>query len=68
MCGVCGIVSFSGQPDLALLRQMIGRWGTVAGTASGYYWDRHAALGHTRLGIIDTSGGAQPLCNEDGTM
>ncbi len=27
-----------------------------------------AALGHTRLAIIDTSGGAQPLCNEDGTV
>ena len=25
-------------------------------------------LGHTRLAIIDPAGGAQPLCNEDGTV
>jgi len=35
---------------------------------NGYYRDRRAALGHTRLAIIDTSGGGQPLCDEDGTV
>jgi asparagine synthase (glutamine-hydrolysing) len=68
MCGVCGIVSFSGQPDLALLRRMMGRLGHRGPDGNGYYRDRRAALGHTRLAIIDTSGGAQPLCNEDGTV
>jgi asparagine synthase (glutamine-hydrolysing) len=33
----------------------------------GWYRDEHVALGHTRLSIIDLAGGAQPLCNEDGT-
>ena len=68
MCGVCGIVSYSGPPDLALLRRMMGRLGHRGPDGNGYYRDRHAALGHTRLAIIDTSGGAQPLCNEDGTV
>jgi asparagine synthase (glutamine-hydrolysing) len=68
MCGICGIVSDSGPPDLALLRRMMGRLGHRGPDGNGWYRDRHAALGHTRLAIIDTSGGAQPLCNEDGTV
>jgi asparagine synthase (glutamine-hydrolysing) len=68
MCGVCGIVSQDGPPDLALLRRMMGRLGHRGPDGNGYYRDRRAALGHTRLAIIDTSGGAQPLCNEDSTL
>ncbi len=68
MCGICGIVSYSGRPDLALLRRMMGRLGHRGPDGNGYYRDRRAALGHTRLAIIDTAGGAQPLCNEDGTV
>jgi asparagine synthase (glutamine-hydrolysing) len=68
MCGICGIVSDSGPPDLALLGRMMGRLGHRGPDGTGYYRDRRAALGHTRLAIIDASGGAQPLCNEDGTV
>jgi len=68
MCGVCGIVSFAGPPDLALLRRMMGRLVHRGPDGSGWYRDRRAALGHTRLAIIDAAGGAQPLCNEDGTV
>ncbi len=68
MCGVCGIVSHDGPPDLGLLRRMMGRLVHRGPDGDGYYRDRRAALGHTRLAIIDTSGGAQPLCNEDGTV
>jgi asparagine synthase (glutamine-hydrolysing) len=68
MCGICGIVSDSGPPDLELLRRMMRRLGHRGPDGNGWYRDRRAALGHTRLAIIDTSGGAQPLCNEDGTV
>lgn len=34
----------------------------------GEYFDAHAALGHRRLSIIDLSGGAQPLGNEDASI
>jgi asparagine synthase (glutamine-hydrolysing) len=68
MCGLCGIVSYGEPPDLTLLRRMMGRLAHRGPDGNGYYRDRHAALGHTRLAIIDTSGGAQPLCNEDGTV
>ena len=68
MCGICGIVGYFGAPDLDLLRGMMSRLGHRGPDGNGYYRDRCAALGHTRLAIIDTSGGAQPLCNEDSTV
>ena len=68
MCGICGIVSTDGPPDLELLRRMMGRLSHRGPDGNGYYRDRRAALGHTRLAIIDTAGGAQPLCNEDETL
>ncbi len=67
MCGICGIVS-EGPPDLTLLRRMMGRLEHRGPDGNGWYRDRRAALGHTRLAIIDTTGGAQPLCNEDGSV
>jgi asparagine synthase (glutamine-hydrolysing) len=68
MCGVCGIVDFGDTPDLPLLLRMMGRLAHRGPDGCGWYRDQRAALGHTRLAIIDTSGGAQPLCNEDGTL
>jgi asparagine synthase (glutamine-hydrolysing) len=68
MCGVCGIVSYADPPDLALLRRMMSRLGHRGPDGNGWYRDRSAALGHTRLAIIDTAGGTQPLCNENGTI
>ena len=47
---------------------MMGRLRHRGPDGSGYFRDERAALGHTRLAIIDTAGGAQPLCNEDGTV
>lgn len=47
---------------------MIGRLAHRGPDGSGYYRDHSAILGHARLAIIDTSGGAQPLSNEDGTI
>ena len=68
MCGICGMVSSAGSPDLAVLRRMTARLAHRGPDGNGYYRDQRAALGHTRLAVIDTAGGAQPLCNEDGTV
>ncbi len=66
MCGVCGVVSLEGPPDLELVDRMIGQLAHRGPDGSGYFRDGAAALGHTRLAIIDTAGGGQPLTNEDG--
>lgn len=69
MCGICGIVTDgTAAPDLALLKKMMGRLAHRGPDGNGYYRDRHAALGHLRLAIIDAAGGAQPMSNEAGTV
>lgn len=68
MCGICGFVSTSREPETELLLKMMGRLAHRGPDGSGYYRDGTAALGHTRLAIIDASGGAQPLPNEDGRI
>lgn len=68
MCGVAGVLSFGDAPDADLVQRMIGRLDHRGPDSSGYYRDRRIALGHARLAIIDTAGGAQPLANEDGSV
>jgi asparagine synthase (glutamine-hydrolysing) len=68
MCGICGVVTTGAPPDLDLLRKMTGRLGHRGPDGNGYYRDRRVALGHTRLAIVDTAGGAQPMSNADGTI
>jgi asparagine synthase (glutamine-hydrolysing) len=70
MCGICGIVSLNGgsPPEVDLLTRMMGRLRHRGPDSSGYYRDKRACLGHTRLAIIDLETGAQPLSNEDETV
>ncbi|PKV83028.1 asparagine synthase (glutamine-hydrolyzing) [Streptomyces sp. TLI_146] len=63
MCGITGWVSYDG--GLAGRRHLLDRMtATMTGRgpdAGGTWSDRHAALGHRRLSIIDLAGGAQPM-------
>lgn len=68
MCGICGVVSFTQPPDLDVVTDMIGALAHRGPDGSGYLRDHHAILGHTRLSLIDFTGGAQPIGNEDGTI
>ena len=70
MCGICGIVTRRSPPipDLNVLTDMLTRIAHRGPDGSGYYRDRWAALGHTRLAIVDPAGGAQPLSNEAGDL
>jgi len=70
MCGICGIVNQkeSESPDPGLIRNMLGALTHRGPDSSGYFRDKSALLGHTRLAIIDLTGGAQPLSNEDESL
>jgi asparagine synthase (glutamine-hydrolysing) len=68
MCGICGIVTDGPAPDLALVTEMMAQLYHRGPDGSGYVRDHQAILGHTRLAIIDATGGVQPLCNENGTV
>lgn len=70
MCGIAGVLvpPRAPPPPLASLRRMLSMIDHRGPDGYGVYRDADVALGHTRLSIIDLEGGAQPLCNEDGTI
>jgi asparagine synthase (glutamine-hydrolysing) len=67
MCGITGIVDF--ERDLrrsgALLAAMTETMACRGPDAEGTWSDRHAALGHRRLAVIDLEGGRQPMLFEE---
>jgi asparagine synthase (glutamine-hydrolysing) len=69
MCGVAGIATLSADAsiDVDAVRRMLRPIRHRGPDGSGTYIDplRRAALGHTRLSIVDLEGGAQPMHNED---
>ena len=69
MCGISGYITARVRPfDSSVLRRMNGAIEHRGPDGSGYYEDNHASLGHRRLSIIDLSGGAQPMANEDDSI
>ncbi|GAA3167858.1 hypothetical protein GCM10020001_111980 [Nonomuraea salmonea] len=63
MCGITGWISF--DRDLArehkVLDAMTETMACRGPDARGSWVDRHAALGHRRLAVIDLPGGLQPM-------
>lgn len=68
MCGICGVVSDGAPPDPSIVTSMMAQLCHRGPDGSGYVRDHQAVLGQTRLAIIDTVGGVQPLANEDDTI
>jgi asparagine synthase (glutamine-hydrolysing) len=69
MCGICGVVARDprGSGDRAAVDRMTAMLRHRGPDASATHVDGPAALGHTRLAIIDLSdAGRQPMTNEDG--
>lgn len=67
MCGVAGIVDFSGNPDNRfIVENMLSALTYRGPDESGIYHSSHATLGNVRLSIIDIAGGQQPLCDTSG--
>lgn len=66
MCGITGWISY--DHDLTTKRETLSAMTeTVAcrGPDAGGIWlDKHAALGHRRLAVIDIAGGTQPMSVE----
>ena len=70
MCGISGMWNFkTGEPvDRGCVQRMTRLLAHRGPDGEGYHWESSAGLGHRRLSIIDVTGGAQPLCNENGTV
>src|SRR5208283_1630847 len=69
MCGIAGYVNRAGQgADRAIVERMTAVLAHRSPDSDGFYCAGPVALGHRRLSIIDVTGGAQPMTNEDGTF
>lgn len=72
MCGICGIVNYSGNPgspvDRTVIERMCGRIAHRGPDDSGVHVEGPVGLGNRRLSIIDLNKGHQPIYNEDGSM
>jgi asparagine synthase (glutamine-hydrolysing) len=69
MCGIAGIVEWSGaRPEQRLLQAMTDRIRHRGPDGEGHYAFGNLGFGHRRLSIIDVAAGKQPMCNEDGTV
>lgn len=67
---MCGIAGFAGTFDPHLLREMTNALAHRGPDAEGFFTppDGFVGLGHRRLSIVDTEGGAQPMFNEDDSV
>jgi len=70
MCGIAGIHNFRGTKteSLEAVSRMLSAIFHRGPDGFGAFYDREVCLGHARLSIIDLSGGAQPMSNEDGSV
>ena len=70
MCGIAGVMyADGGRPvDPAILKAMGDSIAHRGPDAEGFWTGAGVGLVHRRLSIIDLSGGAQPLGNEDGSV
>ena len=69
MCGISGIYDRSGKHiEHATLERMTKVLGHRGPDGEGYFLDGKIGLGHRRLSIIDVTGGAQPMFNEDKSL
>ena len=68
MCGIAGIISFSGhnqEEAKARIKRMTDTISHRGPDAEGFHVDGQVAFGHRRLSIIDLESGQQPMASED---
>lgn len=69
MCGIAGYVALGGsRVEGAVLERMLETIRHRGPDESGAHVDGPAALGSTRLSVIDLVTGHQPMSNEDGSL
>lgn len=71
MCGIAGLINLRADappPDRDLALRMARALRHRGPDGFGIYRDRHVALAHARLSIIDLDGGWQPMANAEETL
>lgn len=69
MCGIAGVVNWSGEPsDRDILRRMVRALRHRGPDDQGVFIDRGVGRAHARLSVVDAAACRQPMSNEDGTL
>src|SRR6266851_2439622 len=70
MCGIVGRINADRQSrvDSAQLRAATDLLAHRGPDGEGFFLEGNVGFGHRRLAVVDLAGGAQPLCNEDGSV
>ncbi len=69
MCGICGIIEFSGKPvEKNTLKSMTDSMIHRGPDDEGVLISNNIGLGMRRLSIIDLETGHQPISNEDNSI
>lgn len=68
MCGIAGVIDWSGVVEPALVRRMCESMEHRGPDQIGMHLEDGVGLGVQRLAIIDLAGGSQPVCNEAGDV
>jgi len=69
MCGIAGIVHWGDCPDAdERVEQMVAAMRHRGPDDQNIWGSAWCMLGHTRLSILDLTGGMQPMANEDGKV
>jgi asparagine synthase (glutamine-hydrolysing) len=68
MCGIVGWVDYTKSlaNEEAILKSMAEKLTHRGPDAAGYWLDKHVALGHRRLVVVDPEGGKQPMTTARG--
>ncbi|MBA2849321.1 asparagine synthase (glutamine-hydrolyzing) [Thermosulfuriphilus ammonigenes] len=66
MCGIAGVLSWKGPARPKMLHKMKNRLTHRGPDSQGIYLQGPVGLVHTRLSIIDVSGGSQPIISSSG--
>jgi asparagine synthase (glutamine-hydrolysing) len=68
VCGIAGWVDWrhDAREHAAVLEAMTATMSCRGPDAEGRWLDRHAAIGHRRLAVVDLIGGAQPMSTSTG--
>jgi asparagine synthase (glutamine-hydrolysing) len=66
MCGIAGFIDWRREPEVEILKGMTRRLIHRGPDSFGYHVKGAAALGHSRLAIIDLSTGDQPMADPSG--
>ena len=66
MCGIAGIVAEAPQAGDLVLDELLSQLRHRGPDARGVFGDQLAAIGQTRLAVIDLITGDPPLSNESG--